>query len=79
MTDVDATAILSGRDVRLDIEPGDLVSDIIVLTKVVKADGEAVIIFGTEDHVDWIMQRGMISAAQYLLDAPDVETYRDDA
>jgi hypothetical protein len=70
MTEIErpAAEIVAGLTVRT--REGDLISDVMILAKVIPADSsESVALsISSDDSLDWIAQRGLVSAAQAVLD-----------
>ena len=61
--------VLDGRDIKVEVSDDDLVTDVLVLMKVLPVDGgEPALIVACDDSTDWITQRGMLSAAQHVVD-----------
>ncbi|MCO6011427.1 hypothetical protein NE236_41405 [Actinoallomurus purpureus] len=76
MTDQTAGQILDNLGVNLELDEGDLVSDALVLAKVIRADGEVTLLIVPSESLDWIAMRGMVYAADEILrqsplEAPD--------
>jgi hypothetical protein len=54
---------IDARGITLSLEDGDLISDIVVLTEVLKADGSREIVLSEPDFANWLKTEGIISKA----------------
>jgi hypothetical protein len=72
MADEKVGALLDSLGVTLDIEDGQQLTEVVVLGKLAdfESGGTSVVIGGSEG-LDWIAQRGLVSAAQYVMDTED--------
>lgn len=61
MTDV--AALVEAQGVGIDLEDDDLVSGVVLLAKVIAADGEVSLTIGASDGMSWLDQLGLIAAA----------------
>jgi hypothetical protein len=59
--------LLDSRGVTADLDEGDLVTDALVVLKVVQPGGVVGIILGVSDGMDWITQRGLLAGADDLM------------
>ncbi len=66
--------ILDGLGVTLGMDEGDLVSDAVVLLKVVDAEGRVQLGLAYSEGCDWIEQRGMVHAAIEIIQGGEVST-----
>jgi hypothetical protein len=62
-------ALLDTFGVTLDLDDGQQVTEVVVLGKVADFEhSETALVMGASEGLDWIAQRGLISAAQHILD-----------
>ncbi len=61
----DLGGLIASRGVKLDLDPGDLVSDIVIIAEVITDHGPTIAL-GTSDGTSWIKQLGMITAADSI-------------
>lgn len=57
--------LIAARGVKLDLDPGDLVSDIVVIAEVITDRGPTVAI-GNSENMSWIKQAGLVHIADVL-------------
>jgi hypothetical protein len=55
--------ILDGLGVTIDLAEGDLVSDAVVVAKVVDSDGNVAVALSSNESLSWLDELGLISAA----------------
>ena len=55
--------LIDRMNVRLDLEPDDLVTDVVLICKVVSADGDTSLGLATSEGLCWIDQLGLMTAA----------------
>ncbi|GIF08674.1 hypothetical protein [Actinoplanes siamensis] len=67
MPDQPAGPILDGLGITLDLEDRDLVVSALVLAKVVKADGQVVLVIEDSEGMSWLDQLGLVSAADAVI------------
>jgi len=69
-----AGPILDALGVALDVAENDQITEVMVPAKVSSfgEGGGTGLVIGTSAGLDWIMQRGLVSTAQYVLDHCDV-------
>lgn len=69
--------MLDSLGITLDVEDGQQVTEVLVIAKIADfSDGGTALALGVSEGLDWIAQRGLLSAAQLLLDtrqAPDAD------
>lgn len=51
--------LVDASGVTLGLAPGDLVSDILVIAKVLRPDGQVTVCVGHSEGMDWLTQLGM--------------------
>lgn len=69
--------ILDGLGVTLDLDDGDLIASVIVLAKVVDADGLVSLYVGDSEGLSWIDQMGLLAAAQNVVQAVPFRSTED--
>lgn len=62
--------LLDARGMTLDLGDGDLVTEALVIAKVIPTDGvgTAALLIGCTEGMDWISQRGLLDGARFSLD-----------
>jgi hypothetical protein len=61
--------LLDTLGVTLDIDDGQQVTEVVVLAKLSDFDsGGTAVVLGASEGLDWITQRGIMSAAQHVMD-----------
>lgn len=78
MTDQPAAPILDGLGVTIDLSDGDLVSDAVVIAKVVDGDGNVTVSLSSSESMSWLDQFGLLSAAYRVTISSHFETRDDD-
>ncbi len=78
MTDQPAGPIIDGLGVTIDLSDGDLVSDAVVIAKVVTADGGVTVALSSSESMSWLDQFGLIAAANRVVVSTHFETRDDD-
>lgn len=78
MTDQPAGPILDGLGVTIDLGIGDLVSDALVIAKVVSDDGEVTVALSSNESMSWLDQLGLVVAAGDVIRSPRFETRHTD-
>ncbi|TVL89753.1 hypothetical protein [Streptomyces sp. SAJ15] len=63
MTDQPIGQLIDTIGVTADLDQGDLVTDALVILKVLQPDGSIALSIGTTDTRDWITQTGLLHAA----------------
>ncbi|RAJ70298.1 hypothetical protein K378_01463 [Streptomyces sp. Amel2xB2] len=63
MTAQSVGQLLDSLGATLDLDEGDMVTDVMVMAKVIKADGDVSLVKGTSESLDWISAVGMLSAS----------------
>lgn len=72
MADQPAGPLLDALGVELDVEDGDQITEVLVLAKVANFDtGRTGLTIGASNGLDWIAQRGLLSAATLVCDQGD--------
>lgn len=66
MADQQIGQLLDTLGVTADLDDDDMVSEAVVILKVVQADGSIAIAVGASDTRDWINQRGLLHSALEL-------------
>lgn len=61
----DLGELIAARGVKLDLDPGDLVSDIVVIAEVLTDHGPTIAI-ANSDNMSWIKQVGMVHIADTI-------------
>ncbi len=74
MTDQPIGPVLDGLGVTIDLADGDLVSDAVVIAKVVSADGDVTVALSSSESMSWLDQFGLISAANAVVSRERFET-----
>jgi hypothetical protein len=66
---------IGDHQIGLDLEDGDVIADVMVLARVVRLDGpgKAVLVVGASDHTDYIVQLGLLAAANDAAGEADEE------
>lgn len=77
MSDQPAGPILDGLGVTIDLSDGDLVSDAVVIAKVVDGEGNVTVSLSSSESMSWLDQYGLLSAAHRVVISANFET-RDD-
>ncbi len=78
MTDQPSGPILDGLGVTIDLSDGDLVSDAVVIAKVVTEDGSVTVSLSSSESMSWLDQFGLIAAANQVVVSTHFETRDDD-
>ncbi len=78
MTDQPAGPILDGLGLTIDLSDGDLVSDAVVIAKVVSGDGSVSVSLSSGESMSWLDQFGLIAAAHRVVVTTHFETRDDD-
>lgn len=74
MSDQKVGELLDTLGVTLDLEEGQQVTEVVVLAKLSDfRTGETAVVLGISDGLDWIAQRGILSAAQFVVDTDNPE------
>lgn len=63
MADQSIGQLLDSLGVTADLDDGDMVTDAVVILKVVGQDGEVPIVIGTSETLDGITQKGLLQGA----------------
>lgn len=63
MPDQPAGPILDGLGVSIDLADGDLVSDVVIIAKVIDSDGNVSVSISSNESLSWLDELGLISAA----------------
>jgi hypothetical protein len=63
--------LLDNLGLEVDIDDSDMVTDVVVLAKVVTEDGRVALAMGASNEHDGIMQRGLLGEGLAMLDRPD--------
>lgn len=60
---------IAGSTVELEIEDGDIITDVVVIARVQDLDrpGEEALAIGVSSHTGFLLQRGMIAEARGLM------------
>lgn len=66
MTDQKIGQAVDALGVTADLDDEDMVTDCIVLLKVLQPDGSIAMSIGTTDSTDWINQKGLLQSAPEL-------------
>lgn len=79
MAEVPAGPILDALGVMLDVTEADQVVEVLVIAKVssFSEGGGTGLVLATSTALDWVQQRGLVSAAQWVLDQGDVGESED--
>ena len=74
MAEVPAGPVLDALGVMLDVAEADQVTEVMVVAKVASFErgGGTGLVIATSPGCDWLAQRGLVSAAQWVLDQGDV-------
>lgn len=67
MADRKTGELLDALNVTLDIDDGDMVTDVVILAKNVMADGEVSLIIGKSEATSWLEQLGLVYAASDII------------
>lgn len=78
MADQPAGPILDGLGVTIDLSDGDLVSDAVVIAKVVDGEGNVTVSLSSSESMSWLDQYGLLSAAHQVVISSNFETRDDD-
>ena len=62
-----AGELIDALNVTLDIQDGDMVTDVVVLMKNVLADGAVSVVVATSEATSWLEQLGLITAASDII------------
>lgn len=76
--DQPAGPIVDGLGITLDLDEGSLVSDAILIAKVINPEGEPGIAISESEALDWITQYALIKAAERIIDAQQFLVVGDD-
>lgn len=72
MSDQKVGALLDSLGVTLDIDESQQLTDVVVLGKLADfGTGGTAVVIGNSEGLDWIAQRGIVSAAQHVMDNAD--------
>lgn len=72
MSDQKVGALLDSLGVTMDLGEDQQLVEVVVLGKVAHFDtGGTSVVLGNSEGLDWISQRGIVSAAQHVLDSAD--------
>ncbi len=74
MTDQPAGPILDGLGLTIDLNEGDLVSDAVVIVKVITEDGSVTVSLSSSESMSWLDQFGLIAAANRVVVSTHFET-----
>lgn len=66
--DQPAGPIVDGLGITLDIEEDALVSDAVLIAKIVTSDGSTQVAISDSTAMDWLTQYGLIKAAERIVD-----------
>ena len=66
--DQPAGPIVDGLGITLDLDDGALVSDAVLIAKVISPDGQPAIAISDSQALDWITQYALIKAAERIID-----------
>lgn len=58
---------LATLDIEFDIDEGDLLTDVVVIARVSRLDGDTSIIHATTEGTDGITKLGLVTAAQRVI------------
>ncbi len=78
MAEQPAGPIIDGLGITLDLDNSDLVSDAIILAKVIGSDGAPKVIISDSDSLDWLSQYALIKAADRIIDTQQFVTTDED-
>lgn len=67
MAKTDIAEIIAGRGVTLDLDEGDVVTEVVVLCRVEQREGETTLGVAVAEGTSWIDQVGLVRAADSLL------------
>ncbi|MBU5946795.1 hypothetical protein ACWEV9_19285 [Streptomyces albogriseolus] len=70
--------LIDNLGVEADLDDGDMVTDALVLTKVIKADGTVTLATARSEALDWITRLGMLTAAQAIENSGYTDSPTDD-
>lgn len=72
MADQKVGELLDSLGVTLDIDESQQLVEVVVLGKLADFDtGGTSVVLGNNEGLDWIAQRGIVSAAQHVMDTAD--------
>lgn len=60
-------SILDGLDISFDLDDGDLMSDALVIAKVLRANGTVSLAITSSDATSWLDRLGMVTAASEII------------
>lgn len=61
--------LLDQLGVTLEFDGGDMVTDVVILAKIVTSDGSVAVGIGTSESTSWLEQLGLLSAASDIMRA----------
>lgn len=72
MTEQLAGPLLDQLGVKVDLDEGQQITEVVILCKIADFDsGGTALAIGISDGLDWIAQRGLLAAAEHVLNGPD--------
>jgi hypothetical protein len=73
-----AGPIVDGLGITLDVDEGCLVSDAVLLAKVIGPDGTSIVAISDNPSMDWLTQYALIKAAERIIDTQQFLTVGED-
>ncbi len=70
MADQPAGPILDGLGVTIDLADGDLVSDALIIAKIVDADGNVTVSLSSNETMSWLDQLALLVAGSDIVRRP---------
>lgn len=68
MKTVNLAEVLVPYGIEADLDDGDLIVDVLIIARVSGPDGTTSLQLSSTDGTDWITERGLVSAAQHIMD-----------
>ncbi|MDH2424747.1 hypothetical protein [Sphaerisporangium sp. TRM90804] len=78
VTDQPAGPVIDGLGLTLDLRTDDLVSDAIVIAKVIGPDGIPKVVISDSHSLDWLSQYALIKAAERINDSQQFVSVDDE-
>lgn len=73
-----AGRIVDGLGITLDLDEGSLVSDAVLIAKVIGPDGTSAVAISDNPAMDWLTQYALIKAADRIIDTQQFLTVGED-
>jgi hypothetical protein len=61
--------LLTGRGVTIELDQGDMITDVVVLARISRTDGSTTLGLAISEGTSWLDQYGLVKAAGNVLDS----------